>query len=315
AQEQMVYYNGGRTELINFNPQSSDWLPSTWRDGLHSPYFNPSESGGINAPAFKENGECIMFWIDFLKYLYGNVPDFNAEEALKILNLNRIKNFYFFSPNIPDEWERDFGPVTLQYIPYEDIDYYAIREFEDESVRYLTGYNGKEIYGAGETFWLYLLFEALGESIDKNALIVNLNVFDRDYPTPSDKRGYIVFNPYSEQKTLSFTLKHLSEPYDLYANGSLIGKFQPGESFNITLAAKGSAYLTINTPNLVSFTYIPRTDTTTRTTITSTASTTMSKTNSSITPSTPSVPVIVFILGSAVGLSVLLIFALLPRKK
>ncbi|MFX0013161.1 MAG: hypothetical protein ACFFB2_04975 [Promethearchaeota archaeon] len=305
AQEQMVYYNKGKTALVNFNPQTSEWLPSGWRDGLHSPYYNPSELGGINAPAFKENGESIMFWTAYLKYLYGNVPEFNAEEPLKVLNLNRIKNFYFFSPNIPDAWERDFGPRSLQFIPYEDIDYYAVREYENESVRYFTGYNGKEIYGAGETIWSYLLFEALGESSDRNALIINLNIFDKEYPGSAENRGYIVFNPYNKEKTLSFTLKQLNGPYTLYANRSLLGKFQPEESFNITLPPGGSAYLTINVSSLVSFIYNPGV-------VDFTSSSSLPQTTS---PSPDSLAIVLFIISSMAILTVLILYSMFSHKK
>ena len=245
AQEQTLYYDGGKIDLENFQPQVSDWLPSTWRDGLHSPYYNPTESGGINAPAFKESFEAVIFWTDYLKYM-SNQSGFMAQEPLKILNLNRIKNFYFFSPNIPDEWERDYGPVSLQYIPYEDIDYYAVREHEDETVRYKAGYNGKQIYGAGETLWAYLLFEALGDSSDRNALIVNLNLFDEDYPPEPEDRAYLVFNPYPEEKTLSFTLKYLQQPYEIYTGSSKLGDYDPGDSFNITLPAEGWAYISLS---------------------------------------------------------------------
>jgi hypothetical protein len=245
AQAQMVYHDGGKSSLPGFRrPVRSDWLLNTWRDGLHSPYYNPEEAGGIDAPAFKEAFECVMLWSDYLKYTYDQ-PGFVAEEPLKILNLNRVKNFYFFSPNIPDEWERDYGPVSLQYIPYEDIDYYAVREYEDDSVGQKAGYNGKEIYGAGETLWAYLLFEALGEAADRNALIVNLNLFDKEYPPRAQDRVYIVFSPYPSEKTLTFTLKHLADPYELYANASRLGDFQPGDSFDITLPAGGSAYVTL----------------------------------------------------------------------
>lgn len=247
AQTQALYYGSGKIDLPGFHPQSSDWLPTTWRDGLHCPYYNPVELGGINAPAFKENLEATVFWTDYLRFVYGQ-PGFVAAEPLKVLNLNRIKNFYFFSPNVPDEWERDFGPTSLQYIPHEDIDYYAIREYEDESARYKAGYNGKEIYGAGETLWVYLLFEALSEAVDRNAMIVNLNLFDREYPPPAQERAYIVFNPYTSERELSFTLKHLDEPYELYANGAKLGDFQPGDSFAITLPATGSAYVTLFGP-------------------------------------------------------------------
>jgi hypothetical protein len=242
AQEQMLYYDGGQIDLKNFEPQTSQWLPDTWRDGLHVPYYNPIESGGINAPAYKENFESVLFLLDYLRNMTGQ-SGFAAEESLKLLNLNRIKNFFFFSPNIPDEWERDYGPESLQFIPYEDIDYYAVRDHEDESVRYKAGYNGKEIYGAGETLWAYLMFEALGESLDRNTLIVNLNVLDEAYPPKIEDRQFIVFNPYDTQQTLSFTLKHLSDPFVIIVNDVELGSYQPGESFKITLDGGESALI------------------------------------------------------------------------
>ena len=191
AETLMMYSEGGKSALPRFQPQRSDWLPETWRDGLFVPYYNPVESGGINAPAFKENLEAVIFWADYLRYLYGT-PGFDPAEPLKVLNLNRIKNFYFFSPNIPDEWERDFGPTSLQYIPYEDIDYYGTRNGENGTVTKKAGFNGKEIYGAGEVLWAYLAFEAMGEAADRNALILNLNLFDRRYPPSLESRAYIV---------------------------------------------------------------------------------------------------------------------------
>jgi hypothetical protein len=238
----MIYYDGGQIDLPGFRKQRSDWLPQTWRDGLHSPYYNPVESGGINAPAFKEDFEAVLFWTDYLRYLYGT-PGFDPTEPLKVLNLNRIKNFYFFSPNIPDEWERDFGPTSLQYIPYEDIDYYAVREYEDSSVREKAGYNGKQIYGAGETLWAYLAFESLGQAVDPNALILNLNLFDKTYPPAPEDRVFIVFNPYPEERTLAFTLLHLTQPYTIHADGEMVGDFEQGDAFEITLPALGSALI------------------------------------------------------------------------
>jgi hypothetical protein len=246
AQSQMLHYDGGKIDLPGFRWQSSDWLPDTWRDGLHAPYYNPAEVGGINAPAFKESFEALIFWVDYLRILYGT-PGFDPVEPLKVLNLNRIKNFQFFSPNIPDEWERDYGPTSLQYVPYEDIDYYAVREYEDASVREKAGYNGKQIYGAGETLWAYLLFEALGIAADPNALILNLNAFDQEYPPAPENRTYVVFNPYPEERALGFTLLHLEEAVAVYAGGQKIDDLDPGESLEIKLPALGSAYLTLKT--------------------------------------------------------------------
>ena len=256
AEEQVLYYNNGNIDWqFGFNPAPSFWLPTDWRDGMHSPYANPKEigSGGINAPAYKENIEAIMFWTEYLKYIYFK-PSFRIIEPLKILNLNRIKNFYFFSPNIPDAYERDYGPVTLQYIPYEDIDYHASRgSYDSDPMK--AGYNGKEIYGAGETLWNFLMFEALAEAEDNKSLIVNLNIFDRDLLSP-ENRAYIVWNPYDEIKGLNFTLKHLNAPYEVYINGTpimsndVVVQFQPGDTFEISLPARASAYVTLNNDTL-----------------------------------------------------------------
>ena len=244
AQAQMLYYDGGKIDLAGFERVESKWLPPTWRDGMFVPYYNPAEVGGINAPAFKENFEAVMWWADYLRIMVKQ-PDFAATEALKVLNLNRIKNFYFFSPNIPDAWERAYGPTSLQTIPYEDLDYYDVRGHEDESTRFLVGYNGKEIYGAGEGLWAYLLFEALGVAHDQNAMIVNLNAFDRAYPPAPADRMSIVFNPYGRETALTFTLAHLDAPYTLFADAVRQGSYQPGDSFTLTLPGYGSALITL----------------------------------------------------------------------
>ncbi|MHA2362790.1 MAG: hypothetical protein ACXAC7_02450 [Candidatus Hodarchaeales archaeon] len=258
AEEQVLYYDNGNIDWeFGFNPSSSPWLPTDWLDGMHSPYTNPREmgTGGINAPAYKENWEAVIFWTDYLKNIFFK-PGFNAIEPLKILNLNRIKNFYFFSPNIPDSYERFYGPNTLQYIPYEDINYHATRGPYDPDPE-KAGYNGKEIYGAGETLWAYLMFEALAKAEDNKSLIVNLNTFDEIYPPNPVDRKYIVFNPYEDQKTLSFSLLHLLEPFNLYVNNSLYGQYQPGEDFNVTLPALGSAYLSLAENIIPIFNIIP----------------------------------------------------------
>jgi hypothetical protein len=55
-----------------------------------------------------------------------------------------------------------------------------------------------------------------------------------------------VFNPYPEEKTLSFTLKHLQQPYEIYAGSSKLGDYDPGDSFDITLPAEGWASISLS---------------------------------------------------------------------
>ncbi|MCK5633394.1 hypothetical protein KAH94_06570, partial [bacterium] len=75
-------------------------------------------------PAYKENVESILPWANFLKKT--KLP------LIKIINLQLIKNHEFFDENTP-------------HIPFE-----SKKQSE-----------GKEIYGAGETFWLAMLQERL----------------------------------------------------------------------------------------------------------------------------------------------------------
>ena len=42
----------------------------------------------------------------------------------------------------------------------------------------MTGNVGKEIYGAGESIWMYLMFEALGQVSDRELMLVNLDLLD-----------------------------------------------------------------------------------------------------------------------------------------
>jgi hypothetical protein len=57
AQAQMIYYDGGHVDLVRFRPVPERWLPQTWRDGMHVPYYNPVEMGGINAPRSKRSSK------------------------------------------------------------------------------------------------------------------------------------------------------------------------------------------------------------------------------------------------------------------
>jgi len=299
AGAEILYYDDGKIDWnFGFNPQPCPWLPANWLDGMHSPYANPKELGlgGIDAPAAKENIETILFWVDYIKHLYDS-PTFKVIESLKIMNLNRIKHFYFFSPCVPDEYERFYGPITAQYIPYEDISYYQSRgTYDPDPLK--AGYNGKEIYGAGETLWLYLMFEALGEAMDQNAMILNLNVLDRDYPIDSTDRQYIVFNPYNQQRTLIYRIKNYSNSYSLYYNGSnFLGNFNIDDTFNITLPALGSAKITMEPYELQ--------DTTT---------TTESTTNPIPTPQNDEFIIILFIGVSVNALGMVLFLELRPKK-
>jgi len=60
-----------------------------------------------------------------------------------------------------------------------------------------TGNVGKEIYGAGESLWMYLMFEALGKVSDRELMLVNLDLLDaaNSKEFPSRKLNFILYNP------------------------------------------------------------------------------------------------------------------------
>jgi len=65
-----------------------------------------------------------------------------------------------------------------------------------------TGNVGKEIYGAGECLWLYLMFEALGQVKDRELMMVNLDLLDVSdvKQFPPRPLNFILYNPTAETR-------------------------------------------------------------------------------------------------------------------
>lgn|GEM_PF-715390 len=131
-------------------------------------------------PAFKENVESILPWLPLLKN-----GGFNPA-LLKILHLQRWNNLCYFDPFLP---ESERTGARCPHIPYENI---GTLELPDS-----TGYVGKEIYGAGEVLWLYLMFEAFAKASDPYVDVVFLDLLDWDQPFAdhTTPRSVLVFNP------------------------------------------------------------------------------------------------------------------------
>lgn len=144
-------------------------------------------------PAFKENVEAILPWTDVLRS--GRGP---TELLLKVMNLIRVHSLAFFEPLVPRS-QRSAAP----WIPYENL---GTTELPG------SGSIGKEVYGAGEALWAYLLFEALGRSDDPEILVVYLDLLQpaalRGFPA-SDRR-FIAYNPTSEARSFRFAGRALS---------------------------------------------------------------------------------------------------------
>jgi hypothetical protein len=71
-----------------------------------------------------------------------------------------------------------------------------------------TGVVGKEIYGSGEVLWLYLMFEALGATSDREVMLVNLDLPDAfdSAQFPPRELNFILFNPTDSVRSVSVSI-------------------------------------------------------------------------------------------------------------
>ncbi len=141
-------------------------------------------AASILYPAFKENVEAILPWTGILKR--GIV----FEGLLRFMDQQRRNNFYYFQ-NCSGGGEKAGTP----FIPFENL---GTLELGGQ-----TGNVGKEIYGAGESIWMYLMFEALGKVSDRELMLVNLDLMDASNAAefPAQKLDFILFNPTSVSRS------------------------------------------------------------------------------------------------------------------
>jgi hypothetical protein len=141
-------------------------------------------AASILYPAFKENVEAILPWTGIMKR--GIV----IPGLLRFMDQQRRNNFSFFEKCSPA------APATsLPFIPFENL---GTLELSGQ-----TGTVGKEIYGAGECLWMYLMFEALGQVSDRELMLVNLDLLDSWHAKafPPKQLNFILFNPTSVART------------------------------------------------------------------------------------------------------------------
>ena len=77
----------------------------------------------------------------------------------------------------------------------------------------LTGNVGKEIYGAGESLWMYLMFEALGQVTDRELMLVNLDLLDAVHTKefPSQTLNFVLYNPTPIARSANITIPPAKE--------------------------------------------------------------------------------------------------------
>jgi hypothetical protein len=175
-------------------------------------------AASILYPAFKENVEAILPWTGIMKR--GIVFD----GLLRFMDQQRRNNFYFFQ-NCSGAHEKASTP----FIPFENL---GTLELGGQ-----TGNVGKEIYGAGESLWMYLMFEALGKVDDRELMLVNLDLLDiADAKTfPSHKLNFILFNPTPASRSAKITIPA--------AQGRTARVSANGKPVGVTLQIAGRSFL------------------------------------------------------------------------
>jgi hypothetical protein len=146
-------------------------------------------AASILYPAFKENVEAMLPWTGVMKR--GLV----FEALLRFMDQQRRNNFYFF-----EKCSEHRSDVSMGFIPFENL---GTLELGGQ-----TGNVGKEIYGAGECLWMYLMFEALGLVSDRELMLVNLDLLDvfdaKEFA--ARQLNFILYNPTSEERRTTISI-------------------------------------------------------------------------------------------------------------
>src|SRR5579871_1263447 len=165
-------------------------------------------AASILYPAFKENVEAILPWTGIMKR--GIV----IEGLLRFMDQQRRNNFSFF-----EKCSEDRQNVSMGFIPFENL---GTLELGGQ-----TGNVGKEIYGAGECIWMYLMFEALGQVSDREMMMANLDLLDihdaRQFPPR--QLNFVLYNPTGESRSATLGVSPAQGASVRWsANGQTIGE-------------------------------------------------------------------------------------------
>ncbi|MDQ6720704.1 MAG: hypothetical protein M3003_07915, partial [Candidatus Dormibacteraeota bacterium] len=158
---------------------------------------------GLLYPAFKENVESVLPWIDAMAR-FGLSP-----LLLRFLDLQRRHNRAFLreGSNIPVE---DLGTLELGAG---------------------SGRLGREIYGAGEVLWMALAFDTLARADDPEICVVWLDVLNSWEAFPPAVVRVALFNPTREPREVQLT-------FPLGGTAATI-TLEPGEARRVDAARSG----------------------------------------------------------------------------
>jgi len=146
-------------------------------------------AASILYPAFKENVEAVLPWTGILK------RGIIFEGLLRFMDQQRRNNFYFFQ-----DCTGNGQQASMAFIPFENL---GTLELGGQ-----TGNVGQEIYGAGESLWMYLMYEALGQVSDRELLLVNLDLLDAFDANlfPPRQLNFILYNPAAARRSASISI-------------------------------------------------------------------------------------------------------------
>jgi hypothetical protein len=165
-------------------------------------------AASILYPAFKENVEAILPWTGIMKR--GLV----FEALLRFMDQQRRNNFSFFQ-----ECSGNRQGIPMVFVPYENL---GTLELGGQ-----TGNVGKEIYGSGESVWMYLMFEALGRLSDRELMLVNLDLLDtfEAKSFPAHRLNFILYNPTADVRSATITIPPAEgRKVRLSENGNIVGQ-------------------------------------------------------------------------------------------
>ncbi len=216
---------------------------------------------GIRYPAMKENIESVYPWLLFIKVAIETSNNSLIPKGLfKIFNLIRINSFYHFSSVLPKDFiypPRQDSPCS--FIPFEDLEMLETPPHFSKSQPVSpkgkrTGVLGREIYGAGEVIWLFLMFEALAICDNRKVMLLNLDLFDFAKLTefPPKQMNFIAYNPLSEPiKCKSLFQALINGVWNIevrtFGTNKIIKRFQidKGDFYGIPIELKGEEVLII----------------------------------------------------------------------
>ena len=175
-------------------------------------------AASILYPAFKENVEAVLPWTGILK------RGIIFEGLLRFMDQQRRNNFYFF-----EDCTGNRQHASMAFIPFENL---GTLELGGQ-----TGNVGKEIYGAGESLWMYLMYEALGQVSDRELLLVNLDLLDASDAKlfPPRQLNFILYNPTAERRSASISIPP--------AQGHEVRLSQDGQSLRGPVEVPGQAWV------------------------------------------------------------------------